>query len=63
MLREPPPWSPDIKATDDSLDSLFKSFSTTLGVPLVLRKHEYFKLAKFVPKSTLDAEITATSRP
>ncbi len=57
-LGKPDPWSPDIKATDDFLDPLFKAFSEKLGVPLVLRKNEYYKLAKFVPKGALDAEIT-----
>lgn len=56
-LGKPDPWSPDIKATDDFLDPLFKAFSEKLGTPLVLRKNEYYKLAKFVPKEALDAEI------
>jgi hypothetical protein len=56
-LGKPGPWSPDIKATDDFLDPLFKAFSAKLGVPLVLRKNEYFKLAKFVAREGIDAEI------
>lgn len=58
-LGKAEPWSPDIKASDDFLDPLFKAFSAKLGVPLVLRKNEYFKLARFVPKHAIDAEITA----
>jgi ABC-type nitrate/sulfonate/bicarbonate transport system ATPase subunit len=58
-LGKPGPWSPDIKVTDDFLDPLFKAFSAKLGIPLVLRKNEYFKLARFVPKSAIDGEITA----
>lgn len=57
-LGKPDPWSSDIKASDDFLDPLFKSFSEKLNVPLVLRKNEYFKLAKFVSKTGLDPEIT-----
>ena len=58
-LGKPEPWSPDIKATDDFLDPLFKAFSEKLGGPLVLRKNEYYKLAKFVPKAAIDSEIDA----
>jgi hypothetical protein len=58
-LNKPGPWSPDAKATDDFLDPLFKSFSAKLRVPLVLRKNEYFKLAKFVPAAAIDAEVSA----
>jgi ABC-type taurine transport system ATPase subunit len=56
-LSKPGPWTDDIKATDDFLDPLFKTFSAKLGVPLVLRKNEYYKLAKFVAKDGIDAEI------
>jgi ABC-type taurine transport system ATPase subunit len=58
-LGKPGPWSPDIKATDDFLDPLFKSFSEKLKVPLVLRKNEYFKLARYVPKTAIDDELVA----
>jgi hypothetical protein len=56
-LGKPSPWSPDIKATDDFLDPLFKRFSEKLGVPLVLRKSEYYKLTKFVSKESIDPEV------
>ncbi len=56
-LGKPEPWSDDIKATDDFFDPLFKTFSAKLGVPLVLRKNEYYKLAKFLGKEGMDAEI------
>ncbi len=56
-LGKPDPWSPDIKATDDFLDPLFKTFSDKLGVPLVLRKNEYYKLARFLPRNAFDLEI------
>lgn len=57
-LNKPGPWTPDIKATDDFLDPLFMSFSAKLGVPLVVHKNEYFKLAKFVSKAGIDAEVS-----
>lgn len=56
-LGKPDPWSHDIKATDDFLDPLFRAYSTKLGVPLILRKNEYFKLARFLNKNDLDIEI------
>ena len=56
-LGKPGPWTDDIKATDDFLEPLFKTFSAKLGVPLVLRKNEYYKLAKFVAKDCIDTEI------
>lgn len=57
-LGKPGPWTDDIKATDDFLDPLFKTFSAKLGVPLVLRKNEYFKLAKFLTRAGVHPEIT-----
>ena len=72
-LGKPDPWSPDTKATDDFLDPLFKAFSEKLGVPLVLRKNAYFKLAKFLSQNAVDdevgrkldmiAEVAAKARP
>ena len=56
-LGKPGPWTDEVKATDDFLDPLFKTFSAKLGVPLVLRKNEYYKLAKFVGKDAVDSEI------
>lgn len=52
------PWSPDVKATDQVLDRIFKLFFKKLALPLQLRKSDYHILAGLVPKETLDAEIT-----
>jgi hypothetical protein len=56
-LGKPDPWSVDIKASDEFLDPLFKKYSEKLDAPLVLRKNEYFKLARFMAKKDLDPEI------
>ena len=56
-LGKPDPWSPDIKSSDEFLDPLFREFSKKLGVPLVLRKNEYWKLVKYVPKEAVDFEV------
>ncbi len=56
-LGKPSPWSPDIKATDDFLDPLFKSFFKKLELPISFRKSDYFELASFVKKNEIDPEI------
>lgn len=52
------PWSPDVKASDEVLDRVFKVFFKKLNLPLQLRKSEYHILAGLVPKERLDVEIT-----
>ena len=52
------PWSPDVKATDQVLDRVFRLFFKKLKLPLQLRKSDYHILAGLVPKERLDAEIT-----
>ena len=51
------PWSPDVKASDQVLDRIFKVFFMKVGLPLQLRKSEYHVLASLVPKEKLDKEI------
>lgn len=57
-LGKSDPWSPDIKATDDFLDPLFKAFFKKLGLPLTFRKADYHQLASLVPREMIDPEIT-----
>ncbi len=57
-LGKPDPWSDDIKATDDFLDPLFKSFFKKLQLPLTLRKSDYHVLAGLVPKEDIDPEVS-----
>ncbi len=57
-LDKPGPWSADIKATDDFLDPLFKSYFRKLKLPIDFRKADYYQLARFVPLSLIDPEIT-----
>lgn len=56
-LGRPSPWGPDIKASDDFLDPLFKRFYEKLGLPNLMRKTDYHTLAPFVPPDTLSEEI------
>jgi hypothetical protein len=57
-LNKPDPWGPDIKATDDFLDPLFKAFFKKLELPLTFRKADYHELAGLVPKSAIQSEIS-----
>jgi len=52
------PWSPDVKATDEVFDRVFRLFFKKLGLPLQLRKSEYHVLAGLMPREELDGEIT-----
>ncbi len=51
------PWSPDVKATDEVIDRVFRLFYKKLGLPLQLRKSEYHVLASLMPREELDGEI------
>jgi ABC-type branched-subunit amino acid transport system ATPase component len=53
------PWSPDVKASDQVLDRVFKLFFKKLELPLQLRKSEYHILAGLMPRDAMDGEITA----
>ena len=56
-LEQAHPWSPDIKATDDFLDPLFRTFFKKLSLPISFRKADYYRLAKLVPAADIDSEI------
>ncbi|MCL2161152.1 MAG: AAA family ATPase [Betaproteobacteria bacterium] len=52
------PWGADIKASDEVLNSVFSRFYKNLGLPNLMQKSNYFKLAKFVSPNILeDPEI------
>ena len=52
------PWSADIKASDDFLVPLFKSYFETLGLPNLMAKKNFYELAEHVPDSEIDPEIS-----
>ncbi len=58
VYRDDEAWSPDIKATDDFLDPLFRAYFKRLGLQLSFRKSNYHELAELVPKDELDPEVT-----
>ncbi len=56
-LKQPGPWSADIKATDEFLDILFDKFFEKIGLPNIMRKSDYHHLAALVPKEKIDPEV------
>ena len=51
------PWDPDIKASDEFLTPLFKSYFEKLGVPNLMAKKSFYELADYVPDGEIDPEI------
>ena len=56
-LGKPDPWSPDLKASDEFLDPLFKKFYQAVRLPNLMQKTDYHTLAPHVPPDELDAEV------
>ena len=56
-LGGPSPWGPDIKASDDFLDPLFKRFYEQANSPALIRKTDYHRLADFLKPEDIDPEI------
>ena len=58
-LRNIDPWSADIKATDNFLDPLFRRYYQKIGLPDLLRKTDYYVLARLLRPENIDPEIIA----
>ena len=58
-LNRPEPWSPDLKVTDEFLDPLFRRYFKKLGLPLTLRKSDYYVLSGLVKRAKIDPEVVA----
>ena len=58
ITNKPDPWGPEIKVTDDFLDSLFKLFYERLGTPQQTFKRDYHGLADTIPVNELSPEVT-----
>jgi hypothetical protein len=56
-LGRPSPWEPNIKASDEFLDPLFRKFYESLHLPNLMRKSDYHILASFVPLQSVDLEV------
>lgn len=57
-LGSPSPWGPDIKASDEFLDRVFRRFYEKLALPNLMRKTDYHTLAQFVSAGALDNELS-----
>lgn len=53
------PWSPGIKASDDFLDPLFRSYHQKLNLPNLMPKRNFHQLVQHLPESEIDPEIGA----
>jgi len=56
-IDEKSPWSPDVKATDEVLDRIFRVFFKERQLPLTFRKRDYHLLAGFLSKQQIESEI------
>ena len=56
-LNKPDPWSPDLKASQEFLEPLFKKFYAALKLPNLMQKTDYHTLAPHVSPDQLDAEV------
>ncbi|MEW5879736.1 MAG: AAA family ATPase, partial [Pseudomonadota bacterium] len=56
-LGKPEPSSPDLKASDDFLDPLFRRFFEKLELPNLMAKTDYHTLAPFVRAQDIDPEV------
>ncbi len=52
-------WSPDIKASDDFLEPLFRAYFEKLNLPNLMPKRNFYELVQHIPDSELDPEIRA----
>ena len=59
VLGRPDPFGPEVKASDDFLSPLFQSYFEKLGLPNLMQKTDYHKLAHLVPREQIDPEIAA----
>ena len=51
------PWSADIKASDDFLTPLFETYFSTLDLPNLMAKKNFYELAQYVLEGEIDPEI------
>jgi len=58
VLGRPDPFGPEVKASDEFLGPLFRSYFQKLGLRNLMQKTDYNVLTKFVPKKRIDPEIT-----
>jgi hypothetical protein len=57
-LGKESPGSPDVKASDDFLDPLFRAYFQKLELPNLMAKKNFYELAAHVPATEIDSEIS-----
>ena len=50
-------WSPDIKATDDVLDNVFRGYFDSIKQSVMFRKADYHELVVFIAPEDIDPEV------
>ena len=59
VLGRPDPFGPEVKASDDFLGPVFRSYFEKLGLRNLMQKTDYHTLAHLVPRERIDPEIGA----
>jgi hypothetical protein len=57
-LGRPDPFGSAVKASDDFLEPVFKSYFGKLGLRNLMQKTDYPTLTKLVPRERIDSEIS-----
>jgi predicted ATPase len=57
-LGRPDPFGPYVKASDDFLDPVFRSYFNKLGVRNLMQKTDYHTLTHLVPRERIDSEVS-----
>ncbi|OGQ58119.1 MAG: AAA family ATPase [Deltaproteobacteria bacterium RIFCSPLOWO2_02_FULL_53_8] len=57
VLKKGSPWDINMKVSDDFLPLLFEKYFEKLGLPNIMLKTNFHKLARFVLKEEIDSEI------
>ena len=52
-------WWVDVKASDEFLDRVFERYFEMLGLPDLMRKTDYHRLARYVPLVAVSADVIA----
>ena len=57
VLGKPSPWDPDLKASDDFLEPLFRDYFDRLELPNLMAKKNFYELVEHLPDGEIDPEI------
>lgn len=57
QLRQEPLWSPQIKASGEALEPIFRAYHERLGIYNPMAKKNFHELAAYIPDDEIDPEI------